>query len=437
MSFRKASLIFITLLLTSILLIQWWSITNFTHDISSKIGKSAFEVSRSTAETLIFKQPKIEIHSIELKSTNSVEHNQLASQQLQQILTQVREDVTIQLKNEQEDNYLLFNADGFDYKIPIPRTGIDIALDKFSQKVFYSTVILLLIGIILSIYFTQKIARPLKGLQSASTKIGKGNFGIQIKKEPYWHSKEILQTIDSFNQMSKQIESLQIQNTHLQNQAYLAELSEISKSLAHTIRNPLNTLNLAIDQLENATLQADRTKLAKLAKNQIRRIDNWIRSLMDMMNNDASPITTVQLNQLLADIIQEQLTNNTKRVQIQLNLDQQTDYKIQAIQTELKSLFQSLIVNAIEASPDSGEIAIALKMNNNQAIITITDQGPGFSKPILDNLFTPHNTNKTYGAGMGLYLAQKIIRNQYQGEITINNLSPKGCILTVTLNNRG
>ena len=69
--------------------------------------------------------------------------------------------------------------------------------------------------------------------------------------------------------------------------------------------------------------------------------------------------------------------------------------------------------------------------------IMIKDEGCGFSKEVLDKIFTPHNTNKTYGAGMGLYLAERVIRHKYNGSISIKNNVNKGCCVLITVNNRG
>jgi len=55
----------------------------------------------------------------------------------------------------------------------------------------------------------------------------------------------------------------------------------------------------------------------------------------------------------------------------------------------------------------------------------------------LEKLFTPHNTDKTYGAGMGLYLAERVIKHKYNGNISIKNNATKGSCVIVTVNDRG
>ena len=432
MSFRNISLIFITLLLTSVLLLQWWSITSFSQAVSKQVGESAFQVSRATAEKLIFEQPKIEMRSFAF----STRVRSLNDETLSRLLTQVRQDVTIELVDEQKDDYLMLNADGSEFQIPIPRTGIDESLEKFSKNVLYSTIALLVFGVLMAMFFTAKLAAPLRRLQQASAQIGDGKFGVQINDDKKWHSQEIDTTLESFNHMSNRIVELQKQNESLQNKAHLVELAEIAKGLAHTIRNPLNTLNLAVDEINSETDKDKKTELAKLAKHQIRRIDKWVKSLMDVMSSDESLITEVDLEKVIDSVVDDfQLTNQQQQ---KINLCTRSNIGlIRGVESELKGLLQSLIGNALEASPPASQVNIKYRAVDAGIEIQIKDQGKGFSQRILDNLFSPHNTDKTYGAGMGLYLAHRIIQYKYHGTLSVKNNKDVGSCITLVINDRG
>ena len=433
MSYRKLSLIFITLLLASILLLQWWSIKSFTHSVSEQIGESAFEVSRATAEKLIFEQPKVQFQSFAF----STKVRRLNPHSINELLKSVKQDVFIQLVDKQEDDFILLNADGTEYEIPVPRTGINDALEKFSSNVLYSTLALLVIGVLLAIYVTKKLAAPLVQLQSASAKIGEGKFGTKVALNDQWQASEIKSTIDSFNHMSEQIVELQKQNESLQNKVHLAELTEIAKGLAHTIRNPLNTLNLAIDELKSSNNEEQTKNLTTIAKNQIKRIDKWVKSLMNVMSSDNNLIDLVNITQIFESITDDLKLANTKNIQIELEAPEK-ELIIKGIDSELRGLLQSIFDNSVEASPEQGIISVKLSHDESSVKIIISDQGEGFSSEILENMFSPHNTNKTYGAGMGLYLAHRVIKYKYQGELQVsNNNQDNGATVTLIINDRG
>lgn len=430
MSFRKLSLIFITFLLSCVLLLQWWSITRFTDNVAKQIGESAFEVSRNTAETLIFDQPKVEFRALAFQVTS-----QTTEHPFEQILSNVKQDVTIELVNEQVDDFIMLNADGSEYQIPIPRTGIHEALESFSRNVLYSTIGLLLFGVILAFIFTHKMAQPLTRLKQASNQVGEGKFGVQIESDQQWHSKEIESTLESFNQMSKKLADLSTQNQKLQNKAHLAELAEIAKGLAHTIRNPLNTLNLAIDQYQSCDSAEDKQNLSRIAKQQVARIDKWIRSLMDVMTDDVNLIQSHDINHIVQAALDDSQLSNDQGIKIEFTPVAHATY-LEAVEPELKGVLQNIISNAVEASKPNSLISVAIQKLDASIDITVKDAGKGFSSDVLDNMFTPHNTDKTYGAGMGLYLAHRIIKNKYNGNLQVSNNSDKGSTVVLSLKDR-
>lgn len=446
MTFRKITFIFIALLLSMLFLLQFWLIQNFTKDVSSKIGQAAFEVSHSTIETLLFKQPRQQVRKFAVSSQISI----IEQTELLNSLSSVANDINISLKDGQKDNYLTINSAGVNFKVDIPRTGIEKSLDAMSRKILISAFAFILIGLLAANYFSRRLSHPLKQLQAASGRVGRGEFGFQVDNAKKLQSIEIQNTITAFNEMSQKINQLQKENETLQKQAQLSELSEITRGLAHTIRNPLNTLNLAVDELSSTSDDVQKKELSRISKFQIQRIDKWVRSLMDIMSSDTSLIQSIDVYSLLQSCIADISLSNTAGVKTELLVEQskadaKNVYQLKAIRPELKSLLQSMISNSVEATEaikSRESVVIELTKKKNTIEIIISDRGIGFSKEIKSKLFSPHNTNKTYGAGMGLYLAHRIITLKYDGDITIDdnpdqaNQKHAGSRIVISLNSR-
>ena len=327
------------------------------------------------------------------------------------------------------------------------------SLEQMSNKILLSAFAFIFIGLIAAGYFSRKLSIPLKSLQLASEQVGRGDFGFQVTNNQHFQSVELKNTIGAFNEMSNKIERLQAENEVLQKQAQFSELSEITRGLAHTIRNPLNTLNLAIDELMNASDEATKSNLNSIAKQQVHRIDKWVRSMMDIMSSDTSLVELVDVRELLQSTINEISFNSTQKTSIRLEFQPESStgedcFLINAVRPELKSLFHSLIANAIESMPEKETqgkeniVSVLLKSSDKNLIVSISDHGKGIDPEIKSKLFSPHNTNKTYGSGMGLYLAHRIVTLKYSGNIEIdNNLnsldeSMPGTTVNLTLNSR-
>ncbi|MBV1909272.1 MAG: HAMP domain-containing histidine kinase [Kangiellaceae bacterium] len=449
MTFRKITFLFIAILLSLLLLLQFWLINNFTKDVSTKIGQAAFEVSRSTIETLVFKKPQVQFQRFAFNGRIT----QTEQTEILTSLATMSDKINISLQDGQRDNHLTIRSAGTSYQIDIPRTGIEKSLDDMSNKILLSAFAFIFIGLIAAGYFSSKISRPLKSLQQATNKVGLGDFGFQVNTDERFQSNELADTIKAFNEMSLKIDRLQKENEKLQKQTQLSELSEIARGLAHTIRNPLNTLNLVTDQMISTDDKKSKEKLSRIVKHQVHRIDKWVRSLMDIMSSDSNLTESIDLTELLESTIKDISLSNDSNSSLHFIViphadGKESDFNLNIIKPEIKGLLQGLIGNAIEASSqidDEGycnHIEIKLSASGESSRIEISDQGVGFSKEVKAKLFSPHNTNKTYGAGMGLYLAHRIASVKYNGNLQVTDNSSRidqrysGAKITLTLNSR-
>ncbi len=446
MTFRKMTFLFISLILILLFFLQLALIQNYSKDVSSKIGEAAFQVSRSTIEKLLFGQPNNQFKAFAFSSRISRVERDLMIKSI----SSISNDINISLNDGQKDKFISINSSGKNLLIDIPRTGITDSLDAMLNKLLVSSLAFIFFGILIANYFSKKLGLPLKELEKASQKIGKGEFGFQIKNNLSFQSIEIKNAVNAFNDMSEKIKTLQEENEKLQKQSQHFELAEITRGLAHTIRNPLNTLNLAIDELATTDDRKLSEKLSNISKKQIRRIDKWVRSMLDIMATDKNLTETVSIKELLSECIKEskQLQKNQTIIKLEV-IDKRENRRFNLIanKIELKSLINGLISNAIEStsqteSKSNNDIKIILEKQGDLIKVSLLDQGKGFSEEIKSKLFSPHNTNKTYGAGMGLYLAQRVISLKYQGEIKVTNnpevnnkLNP-GAKIILTLNNR-
>lgn len=453
MTFRKITFLFTAILLSALLLIQLWLFQNFTKDVSSKIGEAAFEVSVSTIQTMLSRPVNLEFRNFAIRG----DINETTQLEILRSLQGNSSNIHVDLLDGQRDKSISIQSAGSNYNVDIPRTGIENSLEKMSSKILVSALISILIGLLIASYFSTRLAIPLRQLQKVSKKVGKGEFGLQIEVPHKLQSIELRETIDAFNEMSKQIEQLKIENEQLQKKAHLSELTEITRGLAHTIRNPLNTLNLAIDEIQASVDTQHKNELCKVSKHQVRRIDKWVRSLMDIMSSDSSLVEQVNIPALVESCVADLRLNQPNNIFLELKVDDiftDKNNQLLAISTELKSLILTLLNNAIESAMEkhsndnAGFVKVAVSLKEN-ITISITDNGTGLSKAISEKIFSPHNTNKTYGAGMGLYLAHRVATLKYNGNLAVTNNSElvgdnnelgntniTGCTAILALNNR-
>jgi signal transduction histidine kinase len=101
--------------------------------------------------------------------------------------------------------------------------------------------------------------------------------------------------------------------------------------------------------------------------------------------------------------------------------------------TRLERVIGHLIQNAIEATPDDGQVVVQLSRKNGGAVITITDTGCGMSEQFVrDRLFKPFESTKSTGMGIGIYEAREYVR-ELGGGIEVETREAQGTIFQVVL----
>ncbi|MCB9027334.1 MAG: hypothetical protein H6625_13515 [Bdellovibrionaceae bacterium] len=130
------------------------------------------------------------------------------------------------------------------------------------------------------------------------------------------------------------------------------------------------------------------------------------------------------------ELMEFQIKNtNTKIVKEKLE-----PVKVLLNNTTFMQVLLNLMINAIHAMGDNGQISIELTKYEEYFELSISDTGPGISDDILDQVLVPFFTTKgTRGSGLGLAICKEIIEIEHRGELIIKNLSPNGLKVSIRL----
>ena len=213
----------------------------------------------------------------------------------------------------------------------------------------------------------------------------------------------------------------------------LAAMGRLAAALAHEINNPLqaisNNLELALDfPLE----EEEREKYLGVARGEIERLTaltNHVLYFARPTRVERQPITVDKAVHDALGLASRQLDHSDIRVSVDL-LD--VVPPVMASSSQLAQVFLNLIINAIEAMPDGGELSIVARLAGDQLKVTFTDSGPGIPPDAMAKLFEPFYTTKENGTGLGLTTSHSIIK-QHGGTITAGNAPGGGAVFTVAL----
>ena len=171
----------------------------------------------------------------------------------------------------------------------------------------------------------------------------------------------------------------------------------------------------------------------------LKKINNYISDFLEYMDLDkkAFSLTTIDLNKLLQEIIEEWQNHPQKPQKIKIQNDIPSDsFFVKASFPHLKSAFQKIIINAFEALSQKKEPTLRLSAFKQKywVLIQFLDNGQGLEKEDLVKIFDPFFSTKEFGKGLrgfGLAYVQKMLQI-HSGELEVERLE-KGTLITVKL----
>jgi PAS domain S-box-containing protein len=216
----------------------------------------------------------------------------------------------------------------------------------------------------------------------------------------------------------------------------LAATSRLVRTLAHEVRNPLNNINLSLDQLmQNIGEDAEAKIYLDIVQRNSRRIGDLITELLGASRLDADmnfikgSLQTV-INQAVG-AAHDRLT--LKNIKLNISLPKEPLY-ITMDEEKLTLAFLNIIINAIEAmEKGKGNLSVCLKSGKSEYQVQIKDNGCGISEENLQKLYEPYFTSKRNGMGLGLANTINIMQS-HNAQIDVNSTVGLGTTFTLTFN---
>lgn len=215
----------------------------------------------------------------------------------------------------------------------------------------------------------------------------------------------------------------------------MAAVGTLASSLAHEVRNPLNSISLQLVLLSRRVARlgdAADPEIALLVENARREIDRLDGLVGEFLS--LSTIDRVRLSEHdLRDIVREVLGLLAPAAQQKgLSLDEGVTEPVPRILLDgekIKQVLINLVRNAIEATPEGGSIRVSTRLSGDALVIDVTDTGMGI-EPGLD-VFDFFTTTKRGGTGLGLPIARRIVE-AHGGRLTFESEPGAGTTFSVT-----
>src|SRR5271168_3169492 len=233
----------------------------------------------------------------------------------------------------------------------------------------------------------------------------------------------------------RDLDSLESINTQLQVSERLAALGRITAGVAHEVKNPLNSMRLWLENLkESVPMEPDSNgaQAVQVLDKEIDRLDAVVKRFLDFTRPMEIRLEATHLPDLLKEVLeiaQPQFQKANVQVAQLLPIDVPEVYVDRAL---LQQAVLNLVLNAVDAMPEGGQLRVVLSRRGDMAEIAVGDNGKGISPENRQKIFQLFFTTRPGGSGIGLASTFRIVQ-LHNGSINFTSEVGRGTTFRIEL----
>jgi signal transduction histidine kinase len=274
--------------------------------------------------------------------------------------------------------------------------------------------------------------RPLKRLREAAGRIASGDYEHRISVEG---PTEISALAQEFNIMGQAIRERSVELVRTER---LATAGKMAAMITHEVRNPLSSISLNTELLEEelAALPPERAaeaqELCRSITKEVYRLTEITEEYLQLARLPTPKLQTESLERVVRSVVEfvrDQLRSRGVEVELDLGDDGPS---LRLDEAQIRQVLLNLIRNAADAVADqeAGLVHIRVTHSKEGTELVVSDNGPGIPGEMVERIFEAFVSTKNSGTGLGLALTQQII-SDHGGTIEVRNSSAGGAIFRI------
>jgi signal transduction histidine kinase len=283
------------------------------------------------------------------------------------------------------------------------------------------------VGLVLVLVLTRNFTQPIGQLTAAARRVADGELDARV---PEQREDDLGDLVTTWNAMVDRLREQRRLEARLAAAERQASLAHLVSGLAHEIRNPLNTIALAVDYLRRRFSPADPAgneefaRTAESLREEIARLNSLITNFLNY--GKPLPIRPTSLDALeLARSVAAEVRPESELRGVEVTVDLGPPVPVRADRDLLKSAFLNVALNAIQHMTGGGRLRVSVRAEPERWILRFDDDGPGIPRENLERIFEPYFSTRDGGVGLGLAMTRRILLD-HGGDVRATNREEGG-----------
>jgi len=331
-----------------------------------------------------------------------------------------------------EEHRLKSQINGWFGEIKVPAIRISMNLEEVEQQTSLAAIVLGAIGAILGILVTVwsvLTLRPLGRLHEAVRKVAGGNYRQRVDIAG---GTEVADLAREFNAMAA---ALSERERELVRSERLAAVGKMAAVITHEVRNPLSSIGLNAELLEEevAKVSPEAVALSRAIGKEVDRLTAITEEYLRFARMPRPRLEREDVNGIVSGVVGFQKEDLASRgVRIETDLAEGLP-GVDADEAQLRQALLNLFRNAADAMPGGGTLTVSTRAGDEGGIeVSVRDTGPGIPTEHLRKIFEPFFSTKEGGTGLGLALTHQIIA-EHGGRIAVESAPGQGTTFRLAL----
>jgi signal transduction histidine kinase len=215
----------------------------------------------------------------------------------------------------------------------------------------------------------------------------------------------------------------------------LAAMGRLTIYIAHELNNPLQAVQNCLHLVIHRSLGREKSReFLMMAQEEVERLIKTVQRMLEFNRPSSGQDFETDVHTVIQDVL-ALTSQRLKRAKVDVKQTFAPNMPpLKANKDQLKQVFLNLVLNAIDAMPNGGELDLTTRIEKERqwAYIAVRDQGMGLAPEVREHIFEPFYTTKSQGTGVGLSISYGLIE-QHGGDILVESTEGKGSCFTVKL----